>query len=362
MRHIPALFLVLLAVPPAARAAVPAAALDRADLMRFLDDAGRAQPVRTPADWQRRRRLILDGMQQVMGPVPDESHKVPPDLKVLETVTLDGGVTRKRIDFAVEKGDRLPAYLLIPANLKSRAPAVLCLHQTTKIGKGSPAGVGVRPTLFYALELANRGYVTLAPDYPSFGDYRTDPNALGYASATMKGVWNHMRCVDLLQSLDEVDPERIGCVGHSLGGHNTMFVAAFDVRIKAAASSCGFTSFPKYYNGNLTGWSGPAYMPRIAKVYDKDPRRMPFDFPEVVAALAPRPILAAAPTRDHNFDVGGVKDCITAARPVYGLLGAKENLAALHPDAPHEFTDEMRTATYEFFDRHLKRAAGKGRE
>ena len=200
-----------------------------------------------------RRGQILEGMQRVMGALPDERRKVPPDLRVTETVEFDGYI-RKKIDFAVEKGDRLAAYLLVPKDLKGKAPAVLCLHQTIAIGKGSPAGIGDRRTLFYAVELARRGYVTLAPDYPYFGENKTDPYALGYASATMKGIWNHMRCVDLLQSLDEVDGERIGCIGHSLGGHNTLFVAAFDPRIKAAVSNCGFTSFAKYYGGDLTGW------------------------------------------------------------------------------------------------------------
>src|SRR3954469_22111542 len=247
------------------------------------------------------REQTLARMQEVMGPLPDAARKVPPDLRVLETEEFEG-YTRRKIDFAVEKGDRLPAYLLLPKGVKGHAPAVLCLHQTVKIGKGSPAGIGDRPTLFYAVELARRGYVTLAPDYPYFGENKSDPYALGYASATMKGIWNHMRCVDLLQSLDEVDGERIGCIGHSLGGHNTLFVAAFDVRIKAAVSSCGFTSFAKYYGGNLTGWSSDKYMPRIAKVYGKDPARMPFDFPEVLAAIAPRAAMVIAPTKDANFD------------------------------------------------------------
>jgi dienelactone hydrolase len=206
------------------------------------------------------------------------------------------------------------------------------------------------------VELARRGYVTLAPDYPYFGDSKdANPYALGYASATMKGIWNHMRCVDLLQSLPEVDGQRIGCIGHSLGGHNTLFVTAFDPRIKAAVSNCGFTSFPKYYKGDLTGWSSDKYMPRIARVYGKDPQRMPFDFAEVLAAIAPRAVLVVAPLHDDNFDVSGVRDCVAAARPVFELLGHKDHLAAIYPDSTHEFTDEARHAAYEFLDRELKK-------
>src|SRR5439155_15286050 len=138
-----------------------------------------------------------------------------------------------------------------------------------------------------------------------------------YPSGSMKAIWNNMRAIDLLQALPEVDGERIGCIGHSLGGHNTMFTAAFDTRIKALVSNCGFTSFPKYYGGNLKGWTSDRYMPRIAGVYGNNPEKMPFDFSEVVAAFAPRAFLASAPLHDDNFEVSGVRDVMAAARPVY---------------------------------------------
>ncbi len=71
----------------------------------------------------------------------------------------------------------------------------------------------------------------LAPDYPSFGDAEGyDFAGDDYESGTMKGIVNHIRGVDLLVSRDDVDPNRLAVVGHSLGGHNAMFVAAFDQR------------------------------------------------------------------------------------------------------------------------------------
>jgi hypothetical protein len=231
---------------------------------------------------------------------------------------------------------------------------VLVPHQTIKIGKMEPAGLGQQPNKHIAKHLAERGYVTLSPDYPNFGEYQIDVYKAGYASATMKGIWNHMRAVDLLQSLPEVDPERIGAIGHSLGGHNSMFVAVFDERIKCVVSSCGFNSFPKYMKGNLAGWSHNGYMPRIRTHYDLKPERMPFDFTEIVAALAPRAFLACSPTGDSNFEVDGVRDCIKAATPVYELLGVKEKLSATYPDCGHDFPPEVRKIAYEWMDRWLK--------
>ena len=133
----------------------------------------------------------------------------------------------------------------------------------------------------------------------------------------MKGIVNHRRAIDLLQSLPEVDPQRIGVIGHSLGGHNALFLAAFDDRVKVIVTSCGFTSFPKYMNGDLSGWSHKGYMPRIADQFGKDPRRMPFDFSDILIALAPRAVFINAPLRDDNFEVSGVRDCVAAALPVY---------------------------------------------
>jgi dienelactone hydrolase len=326
---------------------------DKARLLVLRDAQGKERPVRTAEDWARRRAHILANMQLVMGPLPDEGHKVPLDVKVTEEVRTPHFV-RKKLTFAAEKDDRVPAFLLIPLERKGKLPAVLCLHQTVAIGKGEPAGLGKNENLRYAVHLAERGYVTLAPDYPSFGEYPYDFANSRFPSGSMKAVWNNRRAVDLLVSLPEVDPARIGCIGHSLGGHNTMFTAAFDTRIKALVSNCGFTSFPKYYGGKLKGWTSARYMPRIASQYDLKPDRVPFDFPEVVAALAPRAFLASAPLHDDNFEVSGVKDCIAAARPVYELLGAGDRLAANYPDCKHEFPPAVRQVAYDWLDRWLK--------
>jgi pimeloyl-ACP methyl ester carboxylesterase len=231
---------------------------------------------------------------------------------------------------------------------------MLCLHQTVKIGKDEPVGIGGKPNLRYAKELAGRGYVTLAPDYPNFGEHAVDPYALGYASASMKAIWDNLRGVDLLGTLDEVNPDRVGVIGHSLGGHNAIFTALFDPRLKAVVSSCGFTSFPSYYRGNIAGWSHKGYMPRLRDRYGLDLARVPFDFPELIGALAPRPFFANSPLHDANFDVEGVRACLASAAPVYRLLGAADRLRAAHPDAAHDFPPEVREQAYDFLDRYLK--------
>jgi predicted dienelactone hydrolase len=208
--------------------------------------------------------------------------------------------------------------------------------------------------LHYAAHLAFRGHVTLAPDYPSFGEYQYDfAPVRGYISGSMKAIWDNMRAVDLLETQPTVDARQIGCIGHSLGGHNTMFTAVFDDRIKALVSNCGFTRFHKYYSGNLKGWTSPRYMPLINAQHDNNPNRVPFDFPEIVAAFAPRAFLASSPKGDNNFEVSGVVDSIASAKPIYELLGAANRLQSNYPDCAHDFPEPVRDVAYTFLEQHL---------
>ena len=95
-------------------------------------------------------------------------------------------------------------------------------------------------------------------------------------------------------------------------------------------------------------------MPLIASRYQNNPDKVPFDFPEIVAAFAPRPFLASSPLHDSNFEVSGVKDTIATARPIYELYGKVNNLQANYPDCAHDFPEDVRKVAYDFFDKHLK--------
>jgi dienelactone hydrolase len=325
---------------------------DHTTLLVANDAQGREHKVRTPADWQVRRAHILAHVQRVMGALPQGERRVPLDLLVVSNEEQPA-YTRRKISFAAEPGDRVTAWVLLPKGRAGKRPGVLCLHQTTQIGKDEPAGLGGKPNLHYAKELAERGYVAIVPDYPKFGESQTDPYALGYASATMKGIWNHMRAIDVLTSLDEVDPDRVGVIGHSLGGHNAIFVALFDERIKAVVSSCGFNAFTHYYGGDIAGWSHKGYMPRLKSECGLDLARVPFDFPELIGALAPRALFVNAPLHDANFEVEGVRLCVESARPVYRLWNAEDRLVAEYPDAEHDFPSDVRLRAYAFLDRLL---------
>lgn len=325
-------------------------------LLCYKDTAGVEHPVKTVEEWEQRRQAILTGMQAVMGLLPDLNKKTPPAIKIHGKEQFDD-FERLKISLQVETGHRLFAFLFKPVQAGKTMPqaAILALHPTHSAGKGDTAGLTGRKNRSYGLELAQRGYVVLVPDYPSFGDDAAwDFDNDRYVSGTMKGIFNHIRCVDYLCSLDYVDPNRLGVIGHSLGGHNAMFVGVFEPRLNVIISSCGWTPFHDYYGGKIKGWTSARYMPRLKDIYQLDPDRVPFDFYEVVAALAPRAFFSNSPLHDSNFDVNGVKKVIPRARKVYRLFQAESLLQVRYPDDEHDFPPAIRREAYQFMDQILQ--------
>ena len=342
--------------------------LPRDNLLLYREVDAKPQAAKNAEDWAKRRAEIVRGAEAVMGKFPGAEKRCPLDVKVEEEVDC-GKYVRRLVTYSSEPGSRVPAYLCIPKDLlkgKSKAPAVLCLHGTDNtVGHGTVVGLGTRPNRSYASELAERGYVTLAPNYPLLAKYQPDVKKLGWESGTMKAVWDNVRGLDLLEALPFVDSSRgFATIGHSLGGHNSVYTAVFDDRLKVVVSSCGLDSFLDYYNGDEKnwlpekGWCQTRYMLKLA-AYKGRLAEIPFDFHELIAALAPREVLIIAPTKDSNFKADSVDRIAKAARPVFKLLGHEDRLRVEHPDCEHDFPPEMREAAYKLIDRTLLRKSGE---
>lgn len=343
--------------------AAPTPRLPRDNLLVYRVENHQHVPVKTIDDWLRRRDDICRGMQAVMGNLPGKEKRCPLDMKVEEEVDC-GNYVRRLITYASEPDSRVPAYLCIPtAVLESdgaRVPAILCLHGTDNVvGHGVVVGLGGRPNRQYASELAERGYVTLSPSYPLLAKYQPDIKSLGWESGTLKAVWDNMRGLDLLESLPFVRPNAFGAIGHSLGGHNAVYTSVFDDRIQVVVSSCGLDSFLDYYNGDEKvwlpekGWTQTRYMPRLSD-YRSRLQDIPFDFHELIGALAPRHVLIVAPLKDSNFRADSVDRIAAAARPIYKLYDHPTRLRIEHPDCDHDFPPGMRQTAYELFDAVLR--------
>jgi hypothetical protein len=150
-----------------------------------------------------------------------------------------------------------------------------------------------------------------------------------------------------------------GALGHSLGGHNAIYTAVFDDRIKIIVSSCGFDSFLDYYDGDPKnwqperGWCQTRYMLKLVE-YRGRLQEIPFDFHELIGALAPRPIYINAPLGDSNFKARSVDEIVSAASAVYRLYSAEQNLRVEHPDGGHDFPEAQREQAYRLLEEKLR--------
>ncbi len=142
-------------------------------------------------------------------------------------------------------------------------------------------------------------------------------------------------------------------------GHNSVYTAVFDDRIKVVVSSCGLDSYLDYFHGDekvwmpQKGWTQTRYMPRLAD-YRGRLEEIPFDFHELIGALAPRHVLIVAPLKDSNFRWDSVDRIAAAAKPIYRLYGQPARLQIEHPDCEHDFPQDKREQAYALLDEVLK--------
>lgn len=338
-----------------ADAILPIRGLSRTQLLEYHRTDGTKALATTAEEWQHRKSEALKGFFDVAGPLPGDDKRCPLDIRIDEETDC-GNYVRRAITYASEPGSRTTAFLCIPKSALEGKPAagVLCLHPTdNKLGYKVVVGLGGRAHRQYASELAERGLVTIAPSYVQLAEYQPDLKALGYQSGTMKAVWDNVRALDLLDSLPFVKKGRYAAIGHSLGGHNSIFTAVCDERIQVIVSSCGFDSFLDYYGGKIQGWIQERYMPKMADYLGR-PQDVPFDFYELAACLAPRKFFVNAPLKDSNFKWDSVDRIHRASSVVYSLHKAEANFRVEHPDCDHDFPDEQRLASYDWIKEALK--------
>jgi len=311
--------------------------------------------------WKQHRAAIRRSIEHSLGPVPVSP--VALDIREIER-TVDG-VDRRKISYTVEPHERVNAYLTVPPGDRPR-PGIVVFHQTTEQGKDEAVGISGKPSLFFAADLARRGYVTLAPDsitageridaYGAFdtrGFYQRHPSW----SAMGKMIYDGRRAVDVITSFDFVDASRIGVIGHSLGAEEAMVVAAFDPRIKAAVASCGFATFAA--DSKPTRWARDhwfLYMPRLRATMLQG--RLPeWDFDDMIKLIAPRGYFNYATTEDTIFPEGrSAHEATESARPVWKLFGASDKLVSVLESGPHDITPGAKQQAYEWFDKQLDNA------
>ncbi|MDM8005278.1 MAG: dienelactone hydrolase family protein [Phycisphaerae bacterium] len=312
--------------------------------------------------WEAKRARIADALARIIGE-PTGLTVLPPEAQQDREQTLDDHV-RRHIRIRTEADDWIPAYLLLPKDMPSmRLPTMICLHQTVPQGKDEPCGIKGSSDLSFALQLVRRGYVCIAPDVIGFGE-RIPAGAQPYANSldfyrrhpkwsfVGKMNWDIARIIDWLETLPFVDPLQIGCIGHSHGAYGSLYAAAFEPRISLVIASCGFTTLRS--DPKPDRWSHlTALIPQLG-TYLPDVASIPFDWHEICALVAPRPLYVWYTTRDDIFpNTDNLDAMFKDVRSVYGLYGAANDLAWSFQDSGHEFPGPAREAAYTWLEQRL---------
>jgi dienelactone hydrolase len=322
----------------------------------------------TAANWPAERERVLKGVMQVLGPFPTEKVALDPQVHGEEDC---GSYVRRKVSLAVQPGDRMPAFLLIPKNLTGRVPTVICFYGTTSgAGKLTTVGLsGPKPgtppakNRAFAVDVAEAGLVVFAADYLRDGE-RVRPGDRPYDttdfyrrfpdwSAHGKDTWDTMRAVDYLQSLPFVDPDRIGMMGHSYGGHSAIFTAALEPRIKAAVANGPVSHFRGHgmHWGVPKGAGSSQSLPAMRPFVLDHTLPIPVEFHEWTALIAPRPLLVGQavgerrPREEENY---------AAVAEVYQALGARERVRYVWYPGDHDFPPTMRREAVAWLKRWLK--------
>lgn len=315
----------------------------------LVDESGQA--IATREGWERQRTKTRDEWKKFLGPMPEPRPVVT--LEVLKTESL-GGVERQLVRYEGEPGLFVEGYLLKPLannNETQPRPGIVALHQTTNASIDEVAGVSGPDSMQIGLKLAKRGFVVFCPRcflWQSVKDYNDavakhrerHPNSLGMA----KMLYDAVRGVDVLASLPDVDAKRIGAVGHSLGAKETLYLAAFDERIKVAVASEGGTGF------RSTNWDAPWYLgPAIRD------EKFSLNHHQLLALIAPRPFLILG-----GESGGGAADgdrswpLLEAALPVWRLYGEPTRLGLLNHRQGHSISPESFEKIAEWLETYLK--------
>ena len=223
--------------------------------------------VSTPEQWSDRREELREKYLRLLRDEHAPSERPALDLQVEEEVVVDGIYKRQLISYNVEADERAHAYLGVPlgpflARRDGRSalrsvPAVVALHGTYEQGLKQAAalvdaegrGKGDKG---YLDHLCRRGYICIAPEHfvsnfrePPAGPYETADFHKKHPEWTSVGkfTWEHSIAVDVLLTVDAVDPAALGVMGHSLGGHGSFFLAAYDQRLRCCVSNCSASFF-----------------------------------------------------------------------------------------------------------------------
>ena len=285
----------------------------------------------------------IDSIRDLLGPWPDR-----PALDA-EVMSIEdcGSYRRETVQYSGADEDRITAFVNVPNGRSGPMPAVFCHHQHASqfdLGKSEVVGMAGDPDQAYAHELAEQGFVTIAPDAIGFEQRNWSPGGnmnvcwFELSRRLVQGRTLLARCladvstaIDYLETRAEVNMDRIGFIGHSYGGRTALWAPAFDRRIIASVSNCGCVSY-RLSDDRTVGFQPEFVVPGLATTHDVE---------DVVGLYEGCALLISAGIDDEHSR--GAQDLFDAVR---GRLGERVELA-LYPTG-QAFTRGMRERAYAF--------------
>jgi hypothetical protein len=297
-------------------------------------------------DWLARRAELLKTWLEFLGPMPADRARTP-KLEILEEERIEE-VVRQRLRYEIEPGLFTEAYLCKPLKQSGRTAGIVAFHSTVNESIRQPAGVEGAPEKAFGLKFARQGKVVICPRNFLWPDnthiaakeeterlLKRHPRTKGMA----KMLFDGLVAVDILASLPEVDPQRLGAVGHSLGAKEVLYLAAFDERIKVAVCSEGGIGV------RFSNWEADWYLG--AAIEKEDFRR---DHHELLALIAPRPFLLIG---GESADGDRGWPFIAEALKVYELYGRPCRIGQFNHRKGHAVPPEAEQRFKEWIDAYL---------
>ncbi len=309
--------------------------------------------IENTTDWPRAQADLRRQLFEMLGlqPLPARS-----DLKAEVTGMVErDGVIVEKIVFQSRPGLYVTANFHRPAKQDGPLPTILyvCGHGGSKIDGVS---YGTKATYqHHGTWFAKNGYTCLILDTLQLGEiegkhhgtHNLDRwwwNSRGYTPAGVE-AWNGIRALDYLETRPEVDKTKFGVTGRSGGGAYTLWVAALDERIQAAAPVAGITSMHNHVvDGCVEGHCDCMFMVNTYR----------WDFPLATALIAPRPLMILNTDKDPIFPLDGVVDVYQKTRKVYEAMGALDKIGVAFYEGGHLDTQPLRVPAFHWFERHLK--------
>ena len=300
-----------------------------------------------PADlaaWRRRAAHIRERILSVTGLLPWPPR---PPLRARVFGRVEGrGYSVEKVHFESLPGFFVCGNLYRPLGLSEAAPGIACPHGHWSAGRLHHEPVGSVPGR--GIGLARLGCVAFTYDMVGYNDsaqvehrHPFGPGAGPWGVGQLGlQLWNSLRVIDFLCSLDDVDAGRIGVTGASGGGTQTFLLTAVDDRVAAAAPV-------NMISGHMQGGCVCENQPHL---------RIDLNNIEIAACAAPRPLMMVSATGDWTVHTPYHE--YPAVRRVYDLFGAAVRVHTCQVDAGHNYNQASREAVYGFFRRYLLGGAG----